>query len=174
MYSLLQTPPIELKLGQQRGAGTTTNSKPPGTINHYDGPIRNTEQQSDHIYYTLFCKCTARATNVHNCVEPNKTIFLSQTGICWVFFIQFNSARSHTYISTVGDALRSVVKTGGSFIKKSRTAQHLGSYLPFCDSFSVISGFGALSNSVTNVVFSSHHHHHHLPGISSFASSCVC
>ncbi len=57
----LQTPPIELKLGQQRGAGTT-NSKPPGPINHYDGSIRNTEQQSDHIYYTRFCKCTARAT----------------------------------------------------------------------------------------------------------------
>jgi hypothetical protein len=22
------------------------------------GPMRNTEQQSDHIYYTLFCRCT--------------------------------------------------------------------------------------------------------------------
>ncbi len=25
----------------------------------YDRPIRNTEQQSDHIYYTLFWRCTA-------------------------------------------------------------------------------------------------------------------
>jgi hypothetical protein len=36
----------------------TTNSKPPGPINHYDGPIRNTEQQLDPIYYTLLCICT--------------------------------------------------------------------------------------------------------------------
>jgi hypothetical protein len=27
--------------------------------NHYDGPIKNTEQQSDHIYYILFCTGTA-------------------------------------------------------------------------------------------------------------------
>ncbi len=33
-------------------AGTAT-SKPPGTT-FCDGPIRNTGQQSDHIYYTLF------------------------------------------------------------------------------------------------------------------------
>jgi len=31
----------------------TANSKPPGTT-FCDGPIRNTGQQSDHIYYTLF------------------------------------------------------------------------------------------------------------------------
>ncbi len=34
----------------------TTNSKPPGPID-YDGLFRNTDQQSDHIYYTLFCTC---------------------------------------------------------------------------------------------------------------------
>ncbi len=28
-------------------------------MNHYDGPMRNTEQHLDHIYYTLFCRCTA-------------------------------------------------------------------------------------------------------------------
>jgi len=28
-------------------------------MNHYDGPIRNTEQQLVHIYYTLFCRCGA-------------------------------------------------------------------------------------------------------------------
>jgi hypothetical protein len=31
----------------------TANSKPPGTQTFYYGPIRNTGQQSDHIYYTL-------------------------------------------------------------------------------------------------------------------------
>jgi hypothetical protein len=42
--------PIKLKLEQQIAGVTTTN--------HYDRPIRNTEQQSDHIYYTLLCRCT--------------------------------------------------------------------------------------------------------------------
>jgi len=28
-------------------------------MNHYDGRTRNTEQKLDHIYYTLFCRCTA-------------------------------------------------------------------------------------------------------------------
>jgi hypothetical protein len=42
------TPPIKLKLGQQIGGGQLI-SKPPWT-NHYDRPIRNTEQQLDHIF----------------------------------------------------------------------------------------------------------------------------
>jgi len=34
-----------------------TNTKPLGT-SQYDGPTRNTQHQSDHIYYTLFSTCT--------------------------------------------------------------------------------------------------------------------
>jgi hypothetical protein len=43
----------------------TINSNPPRPIKLSsqstvdDGPIRNPEQQSDHIYNTLFCRCTA-------------------------------------------------------------------------------------------------------------------
>ncbi len=43
----------------------TINSNPPRPIKLSsqstvdDGPIRNPEEQSDHIYYTLFCRCTA-------------------------------------------------------------------------------------------------------------------
>jgi hypothetical protein len=36
----------------------TTNSKPTGSIAVTDRPIRNAEDESDHIYYTLFYKCT--------------------------------------------------------------------------------------------------------------------
>jgi hypothetical protein len=51
MYSFA-TPPIKLKLGQQIGE-EITNSKPLGQIIMM--PIRNTEQQLDHIYFiTLF------------------------------------------------------------------------------------------------------------------------
>ncbi len=35
----------------------TSNSKPLGSIIRW-GAIRNTENQLDHIYYTLFCRCT--------------------------------------------------------------------------------------------------------------------
>jgi len=56
MYSFA-TPPIKLKLGQQIGGGTT-NSKPPGRIIMM-GQSKNTEQQLDHVYYTLFCRFTA-------------------------------------------------------------------------------------------------------------------
>jgi hypothetical protein len=50
------TIPLKLKLGQQN-RWWTTNSKPLGPINQYDEPIRDTEKQLDHIYYTLFCMC---------------------------------------------------------------------------------------------------------------------
>jgi len=52
------TPTRKLKLGQQIRRGTILIAKPPGPIIIYDGPIRNTEQQSDHIDYSLFCRCT--------------------------------------------------------------------------------------------------------------------
>jgi len=51
MYSFA-TPATKLKLGQQIGGGTT--NKQTTWTNHYDRPIRNTEQQLDHISYTLF------------------------------------------------------------------------------------------------------------------------
>jgi len=81
MYSFA-TPPIKLKLGQQIGGGQTT------WTNHYDGPIRNTEQQLDHNYYTLFLQvhsaaaaaCTSHGNLIQLCSA--KTIFLSQTDIC--------------------------------------------------------------------------------------------
>jgi hypothetical protein len=56
----------------------TTSSKPPVCTNHYDEPIRNTEQQVDHIYYTLFCRCSpAMATRAimrsqNHFSEPNQ------------------------------------------------------------------------------------------------------
>jgi len=52
------TPPIKLKLGQEKVGGGTTNSKPFGLINHYDGPFKSTDRQSDRIYDTLFSRCT--------------------------------------------------------------------------------------------------------------------
>jgi hypothetical protein len=91
-YVLFCNPTDQTETGTTKRWGTT-NSKPPGPMNHYDGPIRNTEQKLDHIYYTLFCKCTARQGAQ---LRGAKTIFLSQTGICWIFFIQFNCAWSHT------------------------------------------------------------------------------
>ncbi len=69
------TPAIKLK--QKKGRGTT-NSKPPGLINHHDdGPFRNTDPQSDRIYDTLF------SAGVHRCravdqATANCAIMLSQ------------------------------------------------------------------------------------------------
>jgi hypothetical protein len=48
---IFPTPPIKLKLGQQTAG--RLQIKPPGPM-----IFRNTEQQSDHIYYTHFCRCT--------------------------------------------------------------------------------------------------------------------
>jgi hypothetical protein len=55
-YILFCNPTHKSETGIANSWGTP-KSKPNWT-NHYDGPIRNTEQQSDHIYYTLFCRCT--------------------------------------------------------------------------------------------------------------------
>jgi len=41
-------PTPQTEIGTAKRSGTTI-------ANHLDGPIRNTDQQSDHIYYTLFC-----------------------------------------------------------------------------------------------------------------------
>jgi hypothetical protein len=65
-------------------------------MNHYDGPIRNTEQQLDHIYYTLFFSAGAQCCCIIYQLQQSaqlceaKTIFLSQTGILWMkISIQF-------------------------------------------------------------------------------------
>ncbi len=71
----------------------TTNSQTTW-INHYDGPIRNTEQQSDHIFYTLFCRCTELLPSPftshckrYNYAEPKpfSCIFMGQTAIFLTF-----------------------------------------------------------------------------------------
>jgi hypothetical protein len=62
MYSFA-TPPIKLKLGQQIGGRGT---------NHYHGPITNTEQQLDHISYTLLATAMcAIMLSQNNFLEPN-------------------------------------------------------------------------------------------------------
>jgi len=58
-----------------------------------DGPIRSTEQQSDHIYYTLFCRSTMLLRPLP--ATANWVILLSQTSMFWLFFIQFYCARAH-------------------------------------------------------------------------------
>ncbi len=73
----------------------TTNSKTAWT-NHYDGPIRNTEQQLDHIYYTLLCMCTPlqqrlvpATVTCPNYVEPKL--------FSWVKPVQFGIFFAHSY-----------------------------------------------------------------------------
>jgi len=85
----------------------TTNSKPHGPI-IYDGPIRNTQQQLDHIYYNLFCTALL-------CLDP-------PTITCAIMMRQNHFPESNRYksdflhpfltlqdhiLSTAGDALRS-------------------------------------------------------------------
>jgi hypothetical protein len=71
------------------------------------GPIRNTEQQLDHIYYTRFCMSTTTLAapftnpgNLGNYVEP-KSFFphpnlCTQVGLSSSNFSNFTSAGSHT------------------------------------------------------------------------------
>jgi hypothetical protein len=66
------TQSIKLKLGQQIGGDYWFQTT---WTNHHDRPIRNTQQQLDHIYYIPML---------------SKNDFLSQTGdICWLVFIKF-------------------------------------------------------------------------------------
>jgi hypothetical protein len=89
-YSLCVTQYIKPKGGQQNRWGTT-NSKPQGPIIN-DGPIRNTEQQSDPIYYTLLCKCTQHccAFNQPLCAQCAYIYMLSQN--------QFSEPKPTTYV----------------------------------------------------------------------------
>ncbi len=97
-YLLFCNPTHKTETGTGKSEGST-NNKPPGVINHYDGPFRNTDQQSDRIYDTPFCRCTMlprllpRHRKLCNYAEP-KPICLSQTDIFSLFFIQFYCAAS--------------------------------------------------------------------------------
>jgi hypothetical protein len=83
-FTLFSTPPIKLKLAPQIGGRLQTAIT---WTNHYDWPIINTEQQSDHIssYFllsseagvkSLLCLLPASA----NCIKMlHKTILVSQT-----------------------------------------------------------------------------------------------
>ncbi len=61
---------------------------------------------SDHIYYTLFCRCTVLLRPLP--ATPNCAIMLSQnhfpTGMFWLFLHPKLLCRSHTF--STGDALR--------------------------------------------------------------------
>jgi hypothetical protein len=89
VFYFFPTPPIKPKLGLYVGS-ESTNSK----------PIRNTEQQSDHIYYTLLwlvLGCTVPFTSLqklcktlgqYHFLEPNRHIlaFLHPIFICRVTY----------------------------------------------------------------------------------------
>jgi hypothetical protein len=60
------------------------------------GPIRNTEQQLDHIYYTRFCMSTTTLAapftnpgNLGNYVEPKSFSSPKPMHTRWIVFIQF-------------------------------------------------------------------------------------
>ncbi len=61
--------------------------------NHLDQSLWSANQkrwsESDHICYTLFCRCTAllRLSPASAQFCGAKTIFLGQTSIFWIFFI---------------------------------------------------------------------------------------
>jgi len=69
------TPPIKLKLGQEKGCGGTTNSKPPGVINHYDGPFRKNRPAVRSYLRNSFLQIRTVAGPF---TEPPKTVQL-----CW-------------------------------------------------------------------------------------------
>jgi len=85
--------------------------------------MRNSDQLSDPIYYTLFCRCTAvlmRLTQLQHTVKKlllPTTILMSQTGMFWLFFIHLYSVRSHPE-STQGDTLTLTLGPGGFLYTK--------------------------------------------------------
>jgi len=90
--------PIKLKLGQQIGVGLLI-------VSHLDQLLwwANQKHRAPAISYLL-----DSFLQVHSVAEPftshsfpgqlcwAKTIFLSQTGMCWISFVQFYCAGSHT------------------------------------------------------------------------------
>jgi hypothetical protein len=75
----------------------TTNSKPPEPIIMID-KLETLSQQSDHIYYTLFCRCTSLLGHV-----PATAIMLSPQQACFGFSSSNLTVEDHI-LSTVGDA----------------------------------------------------------------------
>jgi hypothetical protein len=85
----------------------TTNSKPPGPIIMMGQS--ETPSSSQIILITLFCAGAHRPCTFHKPPQTvqlcwAKTIFLSQAGMVWLFFIQIYCAGSHTE-HPAGDAL---------------------------------------------------------------------
>jgi hypothetical protein len=85
----------------------TTKSKPPGPIAMMGQS--DTEQKSDHIYYTLFCRCWTGivpfASDYKKTVQlfGAKTIFVSQ--LAHFDFSSCNFNVQGPIVSTIGDAL---------------------------------------------------------------------
>jgi hypothetical protein len=96
-YVLFCNPTHKTQTGTANGWGTT-NSKPPGPI-IYAAPMRNTELQLDHIYYTTFlgakhcalhqprATCTIMLRQNHF-PEPNRHVldFLHLISLCRVTY----------------------------------------------------------------------------------------
>ncbi len=98
-YVLFRNPTNKTEITGTAKRWGTTNSKPRGLNSLCDGPIRNTEQQqSGHIYYTLFCMRTVL-------YQPRVTwvVMLSQN-----HFVESNQFRLDFLLSTAGDALKAV------------------------------------------------------------------
>ncbi len=72
-YLLFSNPTHKTETGRTANRWGTTNSKPCGT-NHYDRPIRNTEQQHSDQFITLFsqssCAFCHPPQKLCNYVEP--------------------------------------------------------------------------------------------------------
>ncbi len=73
------------------GGGLGTKSKPPGPI-IIMGQLKTLEQQSYHIYYTLFWRCTSQPPQIIQ--SQNNFPFLDETGMFCLFFIQFCLCRT--------------------------------------------------------------------------------
>jgi hypothetical protein len=90
------TPPIKLKLGQQIGRRLLI-------ANHLNQSLRWVNQKhwavvrSYLLHFFLQVRGAAAAFTKHGSLcHFSKTIFLSQTGMCWIFFMQFYCAESDT------------------------------------------------------------------------------
>ncbi len=84
VFYYFATPPIKLKLGQQIGGGIT-NNKPLGPISMSQS---KTLSSSQIVFITLFSARCCYVCTSHCNYGESKTIFLNQTGMFWLFFIQ--------------------------------------------------------------------------------------
>ncbi len=108
-YLLFSNPTHKTETGRTANRWGTTNSKPCGT-NHYDGPIRNTQQHSDQ-FITLISRFTEFL-----CLLPATTKTVQLCGAKKLFFwakpafFDFSSSNCTVgdhIVSTTGDALMS-------------------------------------------------------------------